>query len=150
MTVDVDVVIALERRAGPDAVVGILEDAFDIDAESVRESLRSHDMFQAVDRQTYLKVDFHVDERIPGEFDRSVATEIFPGVVAPIASPEDAILSKLIWHSMGSEKSWHDATFMFQRQRQNLNIELLSRLAEELNISSELARLLAVTDSAGM
>jgi hypothetical protein len=129
MTVDIDVVIALDEAIGPDAVVSTLEHAFDIDSESVRSSLRSHEMFQALDRETYLKVDFHVDARIPGEFDRSAVTQIFPGVTAPIASPEDAILSKLIWYRMGSDRYWQDALYMIRRQGDNLNIHLLTQLA---------------------
>ncbi|NUM54315.1 MAG: nucleotidyl transferase AbiEii/AbiGii toxin family protein [Candidatus Hydrogenedentes bacterium] len=142
LTIDVDFSVMLPsgHRDLP-AIVAELEDSFDIDLESSRGALASHGMFQALDKQTYFKVDFHAKQIVPGELERCVKREIFPGVVVPIASVEDCIMSKLIWWTMGSEKSWHDAVHVLQRQR-TVSLDLLGELATHLQLSTELDMLL--------
>ena len=43
------------------------------------------------------------------------ACEIAPGLIAPVVSKEDAILSKLYWIGQGSERSRRDVTEMLRR-----------------------------------
>lgn len=40
--------------------------------ELVRDSVQRKKMFQALDKETRIKVDFHVDEMIEGELSRSL------------------------------------------------------------------------------
>lgn len=142
MTLDLDVVIRLDNESTLDALVQSLCAAFYIDSESLRSSIQSNQMFQALDEETYIKVDFHVGERIAGELGRSVSMEMFPDVEVPVASVEDVVLSKLIWYAMGSDRSWHDALHVVRRQRKKLDVDLLTGLAGSLNLSAELSRLL--------
>jgi hypothetical protein len=142
MTLDLDLVVRFDDEATLNALIHSLRDEFFIDAESVHSSIRSNQMFQALDNETYITIDFHVGERIPGELERSVPTEIFPGITVPFASIEDSLLSKLIWYSMGSERSWQDALYIVHRQRRKLDVQLLTQLAESLDLSRELSRLL--------
>mgnify|MGYP003472675588 CR=1 FL=1 len=142
LTLDVDFSIQLpsghrDLPAIGDALIG----AFTIDIESARATLKSHGMFQALDNETFIKVDFHAKQLVPGEMERSVVSEVFPGVIIPIASLEDCILSKLIWWSMGSEKSWNDVVQVIKR-RNDFSRTLLQSLADQLDLSAELQRLL--------
>ncbi len=65
-----------------------------------------------------IKIDFHVGEKIPGELGRSQRREVVPGVVAPLVSKEDAILSKLLWMKLGSHKARHDLRAMLKRDEE--------------------------------
>ena len=66
------------------------------------DAIERNGLFQAIDEQSMIKIDFHVGEKIPGELGRSTLREIAPGLIAPLVSKEDAILSKLLWIQMGS------------------------------------------------
>ncbi len=116
-TVDIDFVVSLEsgHRDLP-IIVDELSSLFEIDLESARASLRSHGIFQALDKETFHKVDFHSGQRVPGELSRSSTREIYSGVIVPIASVEDCIISKLLWSSMGSGTSRKDAVQVMQRK----------------------------------
>lgn len=142
-TMDIDFVVLLEQghRDLP-AIVEVLNSAFEIDLESAGESLRSHGIFQALDKESFHKVDFHSGQRIPGEFSRSTTREIYTGVSVPIASPEDCVISKLVWASMGSGTSWKDAVQVMQVQTQ-LDHRLLRQLANQLELAGDLDRLIA-------
>ncbi len=146
-TMDIDFVVLLEggHRNLP-AVVAELGEAFDIDLESARASLRSHGIFQAMDRDTLYKVDFHAGQRVPDELSRSVVEELFPGVCVAIASAEDCVLSKLLWSSMGSNTSWKDAVKVVQRQK-GLDFDLMRRLSKQLDLDAELDQLIAEANS---
>jgi hypothetical protein len=65
-------------------------------------------MFQALHKDTLIKADFHVGERVDGELERSVVLELFEGLRVRVVSKEDAILSKLIWVRDGSQRSRRD------------------------------------------
>ena len=140
MDIDFAVSLPLGHRNLP-ALIDALVETFDIDLESSQESLRSHGMFQALDKLSAYKIDFHSRELVPGELLRSVNVEIFEGVTVPIASLEDFIMSKLIWWTMGSEKSWKDAVSALRVQK-STSVSMLKSLAQQLDLSSELTRLL--------
>ncbi len=89
-----------------------------------------------------IKVDFHVGEAITGELNRSQTEEILSGVVVPIVSKEDAILSKLIWIHKGSHKSRHDVKSMLRRMR-SINEDYLLTQAVHLGVHTILAELRA-------
>ncbi|MDZ4860472.1 MAG: nucleotidyl transferase AbiEii/AbiGii toxin family protein [Candidatus Hydrogenedentes bacterium] len=140
-TMDIDFVVVLVsgHRQIP-SIVSSLENSFEIDIESAKNSLRSHGMFQALDKETLHKVDFHAGERVPDELTRSMITELFPGVSVPIACAEDSVISKLLWAGMGSSKSWTDAVGIVQRR--DLRFDLLEKLARVLDLGTDLKRLL--------
>jgi hypothetical protein len=87
-----------------------------------------------------IKIDFHVGEKIPGELDRGTPRELVPGLMAPMVSQEDAILSKLIWIRMGSEKGRHDVIEMLKRG-ESLDRVALGQRAAELGLENLLAEL---------
>ena len=71
-------------------------------------AIESRRMFQLLDMDQVIKLDLYVRCLIPGELDRSVPAELFPGVFLPIVARTDAALSKLIWIQHGSHRSRRD------------------------------------------
>jgi hypothetical protein len=65
-------------------------------------------MFQLLEPDEVVKLDIYTRCLIPGELDRSVRAEIFPGMSVPLVARTDAALSKLIWISRGSHRSRRD------------------------------------------
>jgi len=65
------------------------------------------------------------------------------GIEIELCSPEDVILSKLDWSRRGeSERQYRDALGVAKARRASLDLEYLTRWAEELGVSELLARLL--------
>jgi hypothetical protein len=67
-----------------------------IHPEAAIDAIRNNAIFQAIDEQSFVKINFHVGEKIPGELGRSQRREADPGVMVPLVSKKDAILSKLL------------------------------------------------------
>jgi hypothetical protein len=115
-TQDLDLVIQLSaHRPETRALLNRLSSGYLIHEQAAREAIQSNGLFQAIDEASLVKIDFHVGEKIPGELERSKRREVVPGVMAPLVSKEDAILSKLLWIRLGSNKARHDVTMMLKR-----------------------------------
>ena len=110
MTQDLDLVL------DPDRVVAVRDEflsalshaGFHFSEQTARQAIESRKMFQLLDIDQVVKLDLYVRCLIPGELDRSVRVELFPGVAMPIVSRTDAALSKLIWVHHGSHRSRRD------------------------------------------
>ncbi len=108
-TQDIDVVVdCAGRGTTASTFINALSEEFLLSEEGVVQAVRTGQMFQAIDRDTLIKVDFHTMPRIPGELDRSVKRQFMEGLEVPVVSKEDAVLSKLLWVKQGSEKSRQD------------------------------------------
>ena len=84
-TQDVDIVVDLAvNRPETALLLARLSEGYEIDASRSR-FMRSgqKSLFQAIDRLSMIKIDFHVGEKIPGELSRSTRREIAPGLIAP-------------------------------------------------------------------
>lgn len=140
-TQDIDIVLSL---AGHESVIpellAALSTKFLIDIDQAQRAIARNDMFQALDTEHYIKIDFHVGEAIPGELDRSCRKELLPGLVVPLVSKEDAILSKLLWIGKGSEKSRQDVIMML-RGPDEIRWPELDQRATLLGLSDLLAQL---------
>jgi hypothetical protein len=77
-----------------------------------------------------IRIDFHVGEKISGDLVRGTLREVAPGLMAPLVSKEDAILSKLLWIQMGSQKSRQDVLEMLKRD------EDLDRVSLQKNVTA--------------
>ena len=58
-------------------IIRLFQDDFIIEPKTIRYAVESKRLFQALDNETLIKVDFHVGESIPGELNRSVKAELF-------------------------------------------------------------------------
>lgn len=139
-TQDIDIVIKITLGSSLDRLISNLAKKFIVDRKAVEDAVLRKGLFQALHEETMIKVDFHVGEAIEGELDRSQSEEILPGIIVPLVSKEDAILSKLIWISKGSHKSRQDIKMMLRR-RGELDCDYLTRQAANLGVQGILGEL---------
>ncbi len=133
LTQDIDFVVAMKQEDIA-VLIQILAPQFLVDLEAMEDAVSNDRLFQGLDQETFLKVDFHVGGSVRGEFERSVETELFPGVVVSIASKCDAIVSKLLWIKAGSGKSRQDVLGMLL-DPDPIEEALLLDLAEEHGVA---------------
>jgi len=107
LTQDIDVVVDSKRLIAVerDFVAALSDAGFVFGEATVHRSIASGRMFQLLEPDEVVKLDIYTRCLIPGELDRSVRTEIFPGMSVPLVARTDAALSKLIWISRGSHRS---------------------------------------------
>ncbi len=150
VTHDIDIVLELEARlAQPFANVFTLPQ-FYLNSDSVREAVARRSMFNLIDTTSGNKVDFWLltfDAFDASRFARRRRVPLF-GTDVSVASPEDAILSKLRWAKMagGSEKQVMDAVRVFEIQHDSLNRSYLLDWVEKLDVGEEWQRLVAQSD----
>ncbi len=147
-TNDVDLVLKIssEERDVAETLVRELSGAFYVNLAACREALRHKTMFQAIDKENVFKVDFHVSEMIPRQFERCVPQELATGRVIPMVSPEDSILSKLMWIKMGSDRSRRDVVGILKMQKK-LDVEYLETTAKQLGVEQILIKLKTIAES---
>lgn len=146
-TNDVDLILEIDPREYDLAqtFAKMLEDDFFFSVESCREAIEEQTMFQAIDKETMFKIDFHLSNIVPGSCERRRQTKIPTGLVIPIVTPEDAILSKLVWIKLGSDRSRKDVIAMLRVQKE-LDNEYLERTAEQLDVAEILKELRKIAD----
>lgn len=135
LTQDIDFVISLDSKNAITTLINTLSKKFLIDPDVVKEEVARKGIFQAIDEETLIKIDFHVGETIPGCFNRAVVKELLPEVRVKIASLEDAILSKLLWISKGSVKSKQDLLMMIV-QNSDYDRTLVEEISEQLDLKN--------------
>ena len=114
MTRDIDIIIQVSSGdAGK--MVALFRDDFYIDEISVRQAVRDKGMFNIIHNKSVIKVDFIIrknEEYRREEFSRRQAVNI-EGLTVSVATPEDLILSKLVWVKLsGSELQFRDVRQM--------------------------------------
>ncbi len=139
LTQDIDIVVAIQQ-ADVAKLFKVLTPEFLVDYAAIEAAVRSDRLFQGLDQETFLKVDFHVNGSIRGEFQRSVTIELFPGISVPIVSKCDAIVSKLLWVKAGSGKSREDIVGMLL-DPEPIDQALLLELAEEHGVKDILGEI---------
>jgi Nucleotidyl transferase AbiEii toxin, Type IV TA system len=139
-TQDIDIVVRLSATDPKTSeLLERLAHGYFIHRQKIREAIRQSSIFQALEEETAIKIDFHVGEKIPGELQRSRQEEVDPGLTIPLVAKEDAILAKLIWTKLGSGKSMRDAIQML-KDPENLAIGQLRLQALKLGLASELSQ----------
>jgi hypothetical protein len=114
--------------------------------DNCREAIEEQTMFQAIDKETIFKVDFHLSDLVPGSCERRRNVRILTGRVVPMVIPEDSILSKLVWIKLGSDRSRKDVVAMLRVQT-NLNNDYLETTAEKLGVTDILSSLRKIAES---
>lgn len=97
-TRDFDFIIHLEPR-DIDQFVANFREGYYCDKDAVKEAVRDHGMFNIIDHESNFKADFVVLKNEPfrqEEFRRRIPMDYF-GKQIYVVSPEDLIVSKLIW-----------------------------------------------------
>ena len=148
-TQDADIVVdPLAMRENLESFLVLLKARqYLFDAPSIREAVANGRLFQLLDTEEILKIDVYPRELVPGELDRSVFKELFPGMEVPVVSRTDIAMAKLIWISRGSHKSRSDLRKILSRASETESktvhefagtFSLLPLLEEVLGESDEL------------
>jgi hypothetical protein len=147
MTEDLDLVLDRDRvLAVQDEFLEALErSGFHFSERTARRAIEDRKMFQILEMDSVIKLDLYVRCLISGELDRSVGSEIFPGVVLPIAARTDAALSKLIWIQYGSHRSRRDLRAILAGATPD-ELATVRRKAGELSLGDLLSQVLAEKD----
>ena len=147
MTQDVDLVLDRDRvLAIRDEFLSSLSDAgFLFSEQTAHRAIDCRQMFQLLDMDQVIKLDLYVRCLIPGELDRSVRTELFPGVALPIVARTDAALSKLIWIEHGSHRSRRDLRRILAGATPD-ELGIVQRTAGEMDLADLLDEVLAEHD----
>lgn len=140
-TFDIDVVIELvEPKVG--ALASALRKIYKagyIDEISALDAIRHQSEFNFIDPLTGLKVDFWVtkqDELSLLKLKRKIPKKI-SGKTVYFISPEDLILSKLVWHRMGeSTRQLEDIESVLKISGKKLDMKYIQKWAAQLGVSS--------------
>lgn len=143
-THDLDIVIALTSDAVSD-LAKTLGDGFYIDEEAAKSAVAHSDMFNVLHLESGLKVDFWIlrdDEFARTQFERRIPTKAW-GTESYVASPEDTILSKLLWYKITpSDRQLADVRAIFAVQRDLLDYDYMRRWSAALGIEDLLNSLI--------
>jgi hypothetical protein len=144
-THDLDFVVQLPPPAATRIVQEFSGD-FYIDEEAVQAAQQPPYQFNAVDTRSALKVDFWLARAEPFDQEmlrRRVQVTLF-GEPAWIATAEDVILHKLVWHRISPcDRQLGDAAGVVAVQEDALDRNYLKRWAQELNLTAEIELLLS-------
>lgn len=147
LTQDVDLVLDRDRvlTVQDEFLSSLSQAGFHFSEQIARRAIESRQMFQLLDIDQVIKLDLYVRCLIPGELDRSVQTELFPGVALPIVARTDAALSKLIWIHHGSHRSRRDLRRILAGATPD-ELRIVRRTAGEMELAGLLDEVLAEHD----
>lgn len=145
-TNDVDV-IALLTEATARKLVELLGADFYADADAAADAARRRSSFNVIENRSFIKIDVFVPAPGPlgaGQLDRLQMLEIVPGVgELPILGPEDVILQKLRWYSLGggvSDRQWRDIVSVLRITGDAMDLKYLDGVALDEGLAALLAR----------
>jgi hypothetical protein len=146
-TRDVDLIMEVNpwEKDFADTMANLCGDDFFFSVAGCQEAIDGQTMFQAIDKETMFKVDFHLSDLVPGSCDRRRNVKIPTGQIVPMVIPEDSILSKLVWIQLGSDRSRKDVVAML-RVQENLDNDYLETTAEQLGVKSMLDELRKIAE----
>jgi hypothetical protein len=125
--------------------------AYYVSPQAALEAFHQRSMFNIIDLDTGFKADLILRKDRPfdlEEFGRRRTVTVL-GNTAPVASPEDIILSKLEWSAITeSDRQIRDALGVVMVQRDSLDLAYLRKWAKELGVADRLEKLL--TEAEGL
>jgi hypothetical protein len=141
---DLDLVVLLSR----DSLAGLAErlgEDFYLDIDAAGEAIDRSDMFNVIDSESSVKVDFWIlknDEFSATQFARRRPANVW-GMPAYVESPEDTILSKLLWNrGTPSERQLDDVRGILIVRRATLDYDYLRGWAARLGLSEVLGKVM--------
>ena len=148
-TCDVDLVMEVNPWESDfaETLADLLGDDFFFSVEGCREGIEEQTMFQAIDKETMFKIDFHLSDLVPGSCERRRYVKIPTGQTVPMVTQEDSILSKLVWIKLGSGRSRKDVVAMLRVQQENLDNDYLESTAEQLGVKPILDELRKIANN---
>lgn len=141
MTRDIDIVVAVEP-GGAEALLRAFGDAYYLDPDATTTAVRERRLVNAIHHETLVKVDLVMRKNEPfrvAEFGRRRRLTVLDRSMW-VVSPEDLLLSKLLWRiASGSSVQWDDAGMLAQTAITDW--PYLERWAERLGLAATLEQL---------
>lgn len=142
MTRDIDIVIQL-ADSDADMLIDLFKEEYCLEAEGIRRSISSRKMFNIIHYEQVLKIDFVVKKDEPyrvEEFGRRRQIKV-DGQSIYVVSPEDLILSKLVWaKDSESELQHRDVQQLLAMSATSLDWEYLKFWAHTLAVDTLLEK----------
>lgn len=139
-THDADVVIQTKRE-NLKIFINLVNDDFYVDEEYPFIALSNKKMFNIIHYESGFKIDLLIRKDTPFNetaFNRRKSETIDERKIY-ISTPEDIILSKLLWHKKSdSQRQYEDAQQVMLYQRDVLDYEYLRKWAVELGVGEQL------------
>ena len=149
-TNDIDIVADIDLDGVPPVLEAFAQDYY-IDEEDVRRAVSGSSSFNVIHNPTVYKVDIFLigsDEFTRNELDRSRELGLQTGETLPLITPEDLVLSKLVWFEKGnrvSDRQWRDILGILKTQSDTIDRKYLDEWALKLDVTDLL--LTALTES---
>lgn len=144
-THDVDVVVVLRKDQIPQFLAAF-SDPYYLSEAAVKDAILSGSMFNVIDPTTGFKADFWVSKGDPfnqSTLSRRRREEVIRGQSAYVASPEDVLLHKLVWHKITpSERQLADAAGIADIQQGNLDLNYMRHWAAQQSTGDLLEEIL--------
>jgi hypothetical protein len=142
-THDIDLVIELKQKHVVPLVKAFSKE-FYISSRAVQEAIGRSSVFNVIDTKSGLKIDFWIAR--PEAFDQERFQRRRREIVFDhslwLPSPEDVILSKLLWYKESKvDKHFADAKGVWEVMVDSLDASYLKEWAERLSVADSLARL---------
>ena len=149
-TADVDFIAELDERH-VEPLTNLLQDAFYIDPESIREAIAQSGSFNVIVLDTMEKCDIFVHGATPWgreQMSNRVSRSAYPGVDNEVwlESAACTVLQKLLWFRAGggvSDRQWRDVQGILRTQGKSLDFEYLREWARRIGVANELEAALA-------
>lgn len=144
-TMDIDMVIQM-RSSQVNAFLEAIKSEAYLDAHTVKEAAKNKSMFNIIPNETLFKVDIILlDESNNYEmqkFKRKIKMD-FQGRTVYVISPEDLIISKLIWSKSAgsSERQIKDCESIWKINQDNTDSDYINKWIDVLNIREEFDKL---------
>jgi len=143
-TFDADIIISANLKKLKKFIEEVKND-FYVESEMLEEAFLHRSIFNIIHYKTGFKIDFIIKKQgayYEKEFERRKIYKL-SGKKCYFTSPEDVILTKLIWAKESqSEKQFQDALGVLKVQKENLDYEYLAEMAKVLNITDMLEKIL--------
>lgn len=148
-TMDVDLICEFSADK-IEVFVGCFGADFYVSESAVRDAVRWKSCFNLIHLATSFKVDVFVSRQRPFDLEsmRRATPECLGGcrtVEVPIATAEDAIISKLEWYrktNETSERQWDDVSRLITLLGNTADLDYLRTAAESVGVSNLLERLI--------
>jgi hypothetical protein len=143
-TMDIDILIQIHSEQTAPLLKSITGEAY-IDMEKAKKAILDKSMFNIILNKTCFKIDLiplKEDSYEIKKFNNRVKIN-FQGKEIYVISPEDLIISKLLWSKSagGSERQIKDCESIYRLNSENLDLDYLKRWVEMLGVEEEFNKL---------
>ena len=139
-TNDIDVVVKLDATSLDTFCDGFPAEEFYLNRETAHQAVVECGMFNIIHPRSGLKIDVIIPQSVPYDelrMSRGVRIALPDGSLATFTSPEDIVVKKMEWHSLGGgERHLRDIQGILRVRGDELDREYISHHAENLGLQS--------------